>query len=330
MGLKCSLLGHDYGDAFVERDREERGNEVVVTERELKECARCGAEKVTAENTEVRSLQSGRDAVAESTSAEPSGPQSGAAAEEPADASASSTEQASAGGGQSAAGGAGVDAGEAGGAFTSPSEAIEHAESEATGDAVGADPDGEDAVILDDDADDEPGSDQWDDPAEPESDAEPEPEPVEDDAEFVEAGAAGGQESVPQAGGPGGQAGQPEQASQGGDETAAASAGGDAAVDRSRGEWPDPEEAEDEGFDAGSGADPTESTFEFEEDDVVEADTGFTSAGPLDNDDRADANDLDYTLYCPECGLERYAGGSSLRAGDICPECRRGYLAEDR
>ena len=44
MGLRCSLLGHDYGDSFVERDREERGNEVVVTERELKECARCGAE----------------------------------------------------------------------------------------------------------------------------------------------------------------------------------------------------------------------------------------------------------------------------------------------
>jgi len=36
MGLRCSLLGHDYGESFVERDREERGNEVVVTERELR------------------------------------------------------------------------------------------------------------------------------------------------------------------------------------------------------------------------------------------------------------------------------------------------------
>ncbi|MUV60851.1 hypothetical protein GJ634_08940, partial [Halobacterium sp. CBA1126] len=72
MGLRCSLLGHDYGEAFVERDREERGDEVVVTERELKECARCGSEKVTSENTEVRSLQSERRQQAEaSTEQEP-------------------------------------------------------------------------------------------------------------------------------------------------------------------------------------------------------------------------------------------------------------------
>jgi hypothetical protein len=37
------------------------------------------------------------------------------------------------------------------------------------------------------------------------------------------------------------------------------------------------------------------------------------------------------TAYvCPECGLRRAAEGASLRAGDICPECRRGYIAEER
>ncbi|MFC7166772.1 DUF7093 family protein [Halospeciosus flavus] len=54
MGLKCSLLGHDYGDVEVERSREEQGNEVVETVREVKHCERCGAESVVSENTEVR------------------------------------------------------------------------------------------------------------------------------------------------------------------------------------------------------------------------------------------------------------------------------------
>ncbi|WP_423985358.1 DUF7093 family protein, partial [Haladaptatus sp.] len=28
MGLRCSLLGHDYGESEIEREREEQGNEV--------------------------------------------------------------------------------------------------------------------------------------------------------------------------------------------------------------------------------------------------------------------------------------------------------------
>ncbi|MFU8869901.1 hypothetical protein, partial [Natronococcus sp.] len=56
MVLRCSLLGHDYGDVDVEREREERGSEVVVTVREYEECARCGDKHVISENTEVRSI----------------------------------------------------------------------------------------------------------------------------------------------------------------------------------------------------------------------------------------------------------------------------------
>jgi len=292
MGLRCSLLGHDYGEAFVERDREERGDEVVVTERELKECARCGSEKVTTENTEVRSLQPDEDDAAPEP--EP--------ADEPADDP------------------AGGDAGSAGGAFTSASDAIEQAEAGMeTGDALAGEPDEDDAVILDDDAGDEPGSDQWDEPAEPEAD--PDPEPVEDDAEVVDAGPTG--EAEPAAGS--------EFAEQSESESASAPE-----ADRERGEWPDAD-GEDEGFDATetvdadaelTAADAEESTFEFGDDGGVAADTGFTSAGPVETDEPAD--ELDFTLYCPECGFERSAAGSSLRAGDICPECQRGYLAEDR
>ncbi|ODR80331.1 oxidoreductase [Haladaptatus sp. W1] len=57
MGLRCSLLGHDYGESEIEREREEQGNEVVVTVREFEECQRCGNEKVVSENKEVTAIE---------------------------------------------------------------------------------------------------------------------------------------------------------------------------------------------------------------------------------------------------------------------------------
>ncbi|MFQ3320424.1 MAG: hypothetical protein ACI8UR_001491 [Natronomonas sp.] len=56
MGLKCSLLGHDFEPADVEREREKQGSEVVTVVRETEECARCGAERVVSENTEVAAV----------------------------------------------------------------------------------------------------------------------------------------------------------------------------------------------------------------------------------------------------------------------------------
>ena len=58
MGLKCRLLGHTYGDPEVERNREERGDEVVVTIREVQTCARCGDEQVVSQNKEVTAIRS--------------------------------------------------------------------------------------------------------------------------------------------------------------------------------------------------------------------------------------------------------------------------------
>jgi hypothetical protein len=57
MGLRCSLLGHDYGEPEIEREREEQGNEVVVTVREFKECSRCGDRSVVSENKEVTAIE---------------------------------------------------------------------------------------------------------------------------------------------------------------------------------------------------------------------------------------------------------------------------------
>ncbi|TKR25751.1 DUF7093 family protein [Natronomonas salsuginis] len=56
MGLRCSILGHAFEDAGVEREREEQGSEVVTTEREIEQCRHCGAERVVSENTEVAAV----------------------------------------------------------------------------------------------------------------------------------------------------------------------------------------------------------------------------------------------------------------------------------
>ncbi len=60
--MRCSLLGHDFGDPEVEREREERGSEVVVVVTEFEECDRCGERHVLSENTEVTSLDAGAGA----------------------------------------------------------------------------------------------------------------------------------------------------------------------------------------------------------------------------------------------------------------------------
>ena len=63
MGLRC-LIGHDFGEMQTDRDRHERGDEVVVVIREYRECERCGHTRVISENKEVRSTATGgREAV---------------------------------------------------------------------------------------------------------------------------------------------------------------------------------------------------------------------------------------------------------------------------
>ncbi len=61
MDLKCSILGHSFEPAGVERDREKRGSEVVTIVRELEQCQRCGQERVVSENTEVTTVLDSTD-----------------------------------------------------------------------------------------------------------------------------------------------------------------------------------------------------------------------------------------------------------------------------
>jgi len=61
MGLKCSVLGHTYGEATVEREREEQGSEVVITILERESCERCGETRIVSENKEVTSIETPSD-----------------------------------------------------------------------------------------------------------------------------------------------------------------------------------------------------------------------------------------------------------------------------
>jgi hypothetical protein len=61
MSLKCSLLGHVYGDTEVRRERKEDGSELVETVREVKVCERCGETLVVSETTEVTTVEAAND-----------------------------------------------------------------------------------------------------------------------------------------------------------------------------------------------------------------------------------------------------------------------------
>lgn len=61
MGLRCSLLGHSFGERSVEREREERGKEVVLVSREFETCSRCGAQRIVSESKEVTTVEPADD-----------------------------------------------------------------------------------------------------------------------------------------------------------------------------------------------------------------------------------------------------------------------------
>ncbi|MFC7044506.1 oxidoreductase [Halobacteriaceae archaeon GCM10025711] len=272
MGIRCSLLGHEYGEPETEREREERGNEVVVTVREVKECARCGEQTVVTENTEVTALDT-------ETTTEPDEPTPDTG-------------------------------GDAEFEYKPPVE----------------EPEEDDGVILEED-DSGPSPGDWppaeapDEPAEADAsdDMDVEIEPAADTADDAEADAD-----------------DPAEAASETAETPSESA-------EEASPWPE-HHSDDEGFDAGfpdsedadvefGGGLTPEANDDLDEDENVQyvsADStgsaaGITSAGPS-NAGPKDA--VDTVFVCPECGFERESYGSSLRAGDICPECRRGYLAE--
>lgn len=289
MAVRCSLLGHDYGDPEVDREREERGSEVVVTVQEFEACSRCGKKNVLSENTEVTSLESegGSD---ETGAREPAGSASdgtGATDEAASETSESASDSEEPGSDQPDP--------------ATPDRAVTTTDSvtvdvtgtfeEATADEPPTgefptdehgEPITDDAEILDDDGDDKRerkrGHGEW-----------PEPEDV----------------------------------------------GPPVGADGPAPEWPDSDEssdqpAEDEVTDDGVVLDADDVTAPpAEPDSTVTSAAGIERAGeaptPADPQPREDGP-TEY--FCPGCSFVASGDRGSLRPGDICPECKKGYLAE--
>ncbi|WP_293029795.1 hypothetical protein [Natronococcus sp.] len=350
MVLRCSLLGHDYGDVDVEREREERGSEVVVTVREYEECARCGDKHVVSENTEVRSISTAgagprpdepepqsTPRSAEPPAAESGGADAGGFTAEPGATDATFIDADDAGSEPAPTrrpSSAEAEAGISGTGETPGSEAAEGDVTETdftetgstslgtTGSsATGADaadtglelptdengdPVTDDGEILEDDGtattDREygewPGSSDVGPPVERGTDSESddwpdrESEPLEDDAILLDTGAEtieGGSSDVETEPGP-------ETAGSTSADGPPATSGGETTV----GAEPDAE--------PGSGIER-----------ASEAPTPGSEGGIPGGDGQA-------KLHCPRCGFTAGSDRSSLRTGDICPDCRMGYL----
>lgn len=363
MGLKCRLLGHQYGDPEIEREREEKGDEVVVTIREIQVCQKCGAEHVVSENKEVTAIRSAQEVgLDQRTDAAPEAADPAAADDAPAgpetspvddpgshiaEAEPDTSNPFSAEAAESADSGAA----EASDAPDAAAEPATDADSESFNDddfEPPSDPDEDDAVILGDE-DTERDETQWpeetgadpaaaaqesaaqesaaqDTPPRESADGQPVPtdppaeedEPVTDDAEFIDA-----------------------------DEEAVEAPD----IDRGHGEWPERNDLEDrqtswpvqEGEDEGFNAEPSDGTaaeVSFgglapeangrSSDEATRAGDDGRTRAESQGESQADVPDDRIEFYCPNCGHARGAGVSSMRAGDICPECRQGYIAERR
>jgi hypothetical protein len=303
MGLRC-LLGHEYANREVEREREERGDEVVVTYRTVETCDRCGERRVVSENKEVRPIRNPRDEDvptglgAGGVTADMGGEADGEPAPDasPSDAAPATDETEPTSTGDD---GAVVDA-----ESDPDTETVPDAEADPD---PAPDPAEEDAVILDDDgatgADDGRAHGEWPSADDGESgttaaDADTDPSPADDGATVVS-----------------------------GDEA-----------------WPEPA-GDDEGFDAEpSDGDPTDVSFggglapERADEAATNGENGGTATGgtvagkqfvaaeavePVGEESPGETE-----FFCPNCGYARAAGGSSMRAGDICPDCHKGYIAE--
>lgn len=135
MGVKCSLLGHDYEPAGEERERKEEGSEVITVIRELEQCTRCQDTRIVTESTEVTAVVDLEDDARE---------------------------------------GAAQSAGESGGEFDRTIEqSIEPADGLGNSFDAEPDPTEEDAEILTDDGDREPGVWPDDDESFPTDDEQP-------------------------------------------------------------------------------------------------------------------------------------------------------------
>ncbi|MBX0295212.1 DUF7093 family protein [Haloarcula nitratireducens] len=287
MGLKCSVLGHTYGETTVEREREEQGSEVVITIQERETCERCGKTRIVSENKEVTSIETpadiAGDMVDDGDESEPAADEESAASSDAIDSFANSeplgspeteTDEAERDDGEDSA---------------SQPETAAGADVETETETEAVEPDADDAEILDDsDDDDRRGDSELENPTTDvtvsdaetgESVTDDEADPETDDAVIID-----------------------------GDED---DAGG--TTDREPGQWPEEpgDDSEDDGWRPETdltAAEPVDGSA------AAESEEGEAITVPAGQ------------FRCPECGFTTGVEASSLREGDFCPECHRGTL----
>lgn len=242
MGLRCSVLGHRYGERERVEERDDQGSEILHISREIKTCERCGETLLITENKEITHAH---------TPPEPSSdPQPRSA----------------------------------------PDPEPELAE------PVTSDDDDDGLILPNEPTDREPG--EWPADPEPETSSEEQsdtawPEPPDDPQEDPD---KTDDESADQA-------------------------------------WPDIEEEADEGFDATVGDHDDEDeileAIQTESQQAVEiTESGFARAAPIDAPDDSTNDEVRTEYYCPQCEWKAKSLVASVRRGDICPSCKKGYVAE--
>ena len=339
MGFRC-LLGHDFGEPETEREREERGDEVVITVRQVRVCERCDERRVVSENKEVTALEQLLDAAdPDRADGDGGGDGAGGATDLTADAvpDSSARAESNAAVGDAAAGPGGPD-GAGGVAFAD--DGFEPPQSAAE----------DDGVILDDedDADDsaERSPGEW-----PDTDVSYPDRPDAGPATIADDGGATDDAPVSADEEASSDAFSSQNASRSGDESESgwpsvdgedegfgagrSEAGGPTDVSFGGGLTPD----RDRGEGAASTGDDTAASAADEDVELIDADGADADGSESAGDDgfvRADSASVSDSgspvgrtaFHCPACGHERPVGGSSMRAGDICPECHGGYIVE--
>jgi hypothetical protein len=301
MGIKCSLLGHQFAETDVVEEREEQGSEVVITIKEIETCDRCGAERIVSENKEVTSLET---ADGDAVDAEPD-----RESEPAADASGPSPST-------------GTDAAPDMTAAEDDAELLGE-DSEARSASGSRTQSGDDTAA---EPSPEPATD-----AGPETTADPEPEPAADAGTDPEPSAAEDDAVILDDGDdePEREPGEwPDEAE--GDDAPGTVAETDAPAEEATGEdWPDDVESEPD-RDQSPTAD-MEWPDEGSDDDGDDWEPSESLTQKIDQAEVEPAGSATVTVpegefECPECGFRTSVESTSLRAGDFCPECHRGSL----
>ena len=334
MGLWCTVFGHDWGEPEIERDRREEGEEVVVTVREIKICDRCGGEEVLGESVEVTAIEPARTGQSGSRD-------HGSGSTDPEQEPGPSDDPLS----------AGDDPG------------ADRYDDPATDDGIVLEGSNHDSTPLTD-ASRQPG--EWPDRPEREGadsglDGEPRPWPDPEagnrrDAEPEESGwvdtlsgakteKSGGDEIADEqvtdeevhgdgsdAGEPSGDTGEPS-----GDTGEPSGDTGEPSGDAPEpDDWNSPVGGVFPGERPEDDAEVLDATEPNEQSRVTAAEPADPASDPASpaSDPTDPASDTDEpdraggACYCPECGFVHDQPNPSFRGGDVCPNCRRSYLAE--